>query len=330
MLKLLTTMLITAFFFVYIPLDALTINIISRNLNNEAGKEMDVTILKTELENLGHKVRLFDFLKSKHLSLADINLFLAQFKSNLLSQAKLNWLLVNPDFCTARVEEMKNFDLILCKTAESLKIFQSLNLPAYYLGFTSMDCHDPLISKNFSRLIHVAGKSVMKGTEEVLAAWRKHSELPKLILIKRNAVKSNIPRNVKLITKKVPRTSLLKLQNECGIHVCPSKTEGFGHYIMEAMSAGSVVVTTDAPPMNEFIKDKRCLVEYDHVSYQNLATTYIINDEELVNTVKFLQELSDEELLNIGQFNRAEYLRRNAEFKQNIKQLIKKAVQDLQ
>ena len=82
MLKILVMLFLVTFSFIYIPLNAkepisLTINIISRNLYNEAGKEVDVSILKKDLEKLGHHVNLFDYLKDTHITLADINIFLS-------------------------------------------------------------------------------------------------------------------------------------------------------------------------------------------------------------------------------------------------------------
>lgn len=324
-LKIFVSLFIVIFF--YMPINAygnksLVVNLISRNIFNEAGKEVDVVIIKEELENQGHHVRLFDYLKDVNITSADINIFLAQFKTNLFSKAKLNWFIPNPDFCVASREDIQKFDLVLCKTEESLRIFQPISQETYYLGFTSLDCHQPSLSKDFSKYLHVAGKSIMKGTEKVLEAWRNHSQLPNLILIKRDAQGMKPRKNVTLITKRVSRPTLLKLQNECGIHLCPSKTEGFGHYIMEAMSAGAVVVTTDAPPMNEFIKDKRCLVKYRMIGEKNYATTYIVDDEELADTANALQQLSYEELQSIGQFNREEYLRRTTEFKKNFNDLM--------
>lgn len=305
----------------------LTVNIISQNLYNEAGKEVDVAIIKEELEKLGHCVNLFDFRENHNIIPADINIFLAQFKSDLFSAATLNWFIPNPDFCEGSVDDLKKFDLILCKTKESLKIFKSISKKADYLGFTSIDCYRPTTPKNFSKLIHVAGKSKMKGTEEVIKAWKKDSNLPKIILIKRDADLANLPQNIKLITKRVEENSLRKMQNSCGMHVCPSKTEGFGHYLMEAMSTEAVVITTDAPPMNEFIKDQRCLVKYRTTGTRNYATTYIVDEKVLIKTVHALQQLSEEELRSIGRQNREEYLRRQAEFKLNFERFVNQAMQ---
>ena len=45
------------------------------------------------------------------------------------------------------------------------------------------------------------------------------------------------------------------LQSVADVHLCPSLIEGWGQYIDEGRRAKSVVVTMDAPPMNELIKD---------------------------------------------------------------------------
>lgn len=54
-------------------------------------------------------------------------------------------------------------------------------------------------------------------------------------------------------TEYVTESRMRELQNECEVHVIPSQAEGYGHVIGEAMACGAVVVTTDAPPMNELV-----------------------------------------------------------------------------
>ena len=140
------------FSFLYLPSNAcephsLTINILSRELFNGAGKEVDVMILKNELEGLGHRVCLFEYLEETNITPADINIFLAKFTIPLFSTAKLNWLLVNPDFCYGTLEEISQFDLVLCKTEESLRIFKPISKKTHYLGFTSLDCYVPYRTK---------------------------------------------------------------------------------------------------------------------------------------------------------------------------------------
>lgn len=325
---------VTAFlYFLVFPLsllearkaDGLVVNIISRDLFNEAGKEVDAKILKDQLEAMGHTVRLFDYLKTAQISSADINIFLAQFKRELFPRAKRNWFLANPDFCCASADEIHTFDLVLCKTREAMNIFKPYTKKTYFLGFTSPDYCRPSIPKSYSQFLHVAGKSVMKGTDELLKAWRNHSELPELILIKRDVLAVKSPKNVRLITERVSRTKLTNLQNKCGFHLCPSKTEGFGHYIMEAMAVSAVVITTDAPPMNEFIHDERCLVKYKSTGQQYYATTYSVDESDLYTKIKALQELSTEELQNIGQVNFENYHRMNTEFKSNFRLLMEQA-----
>lgn len=306
-------------------LHALTVNIIAKNLYNGAGKEVDIEIIKKEMERHGHQVRLFDINKSKQVARADINIFFAQFSTELFPQARLNWFVPNAEFCIASLKDLARCDLILCKTEESLRIFKPIS-NVFYLGFTSIDCYDPTIKKNYSSYLHLAGRSKYKGTTTVLNTWKDHPNFPHLLLIKDEEIKNGFAKNIKLIQRHISSALLLQIQNECGVHLCPSKTEGYGHYISEAMSAESVVITTNAPPMNEFITDPRCLVDYFATKKQNYATTYLVSPEDLAKAVKKIQKLSVEELEEIGKKNREEYLRRQQEFKHNFDILINRAL----
>jgi glycosyltransferase involved in cell wall biosynthesis len=306
---------------------SLIVNIITRGTTNGAGREVDISILKGELERLGHHANIFDVDISNSITSADINLFLTSFNSEWCGEAKLNWYIPNAETCAVTLNDLKKIDLVLCKTEECLRIFQPIIKKTYYLGFTSFDHYQPSLSKDFSKYLHVAGKSTMKGTQSVIDVWAENREFPELVLVTRNKWE-DIPKNIKLIYDRVPEDSLLKLQNSCGIHLCPSESEGFGHYMMEAMSAGAVVITTDAPPMNEFIKDPRCLVKYEDTESRHYATLYLVDEQDLEDKVLALQQIPIKELKKIGKHNRKEYLRRKAEFTRNFENLMHKTVHD--
>ena len=309
-------------------LSALTVNIFAKNLYNGAGKEVDIQIIKDGMERHGHQVRLYDFNKSAHLAHADINIFFAEFNTKIFPNARLNWFIPNAEFCRATISELAQCDLVLCKTEESLRIFTPIS-NVFYLGFTSLDRYDPEVTKDYSSYLHLAGRSKYKGTTAVIDTWKKHASFPHLLLIKDGEVKNGAAQNIELVERHISNKLLLKIQNECGIHLCPSKTEGYGHYIAEAMSAEAVVITTNAPPMNEFITDHRCLVDYSSTTKQYYATTYIVSPKDLAKTVKEIQSLPVEELQKIGKKNREEYLRRQREFVQNFDTLIQEAEQKL-
>ena len=188
------------------------------------------------------------------------------------------------------------------------------------MGFTSKDCYEEM-EKSPRALLHLAGRSEQKGTDSIIDLWQKDPKLPVLQLLR--LIEPHYPAipNVLQITEYLPLAELRVLQNRHLIHLCPSETEGFGHYLVEAMSTGAVVITTDAPPMNEFITDPRCLVKTNRTQRQYLATNYYIDQEHLAATLTQLLALSDEELREIGRKNRQNYLEKDQQFKKRLTEI---------
>ncbi len=291
---------------------ALKINLIVDTLYSK-GLAIDTQILTEALTDLGCKIEVID-LRESRWNRAHINIFIQNIIPEKLPMATLNWLIPNPEWYWDPLHWLDCIDLILCRTKESERIFKETKRPVYFLGFTSPDCYMKEVKKNYSHLLHMPGKSLMKGTKAIQKAWKSHPEFPLITVVKYfQPVRAKLT-NLESIETFLEDEQLRRLQNECGIHLCPSETEGFGHYLMEAMSAGAVVLTTAAPPMNEFIQDPRCLIPYEYVETVQLATCYHITPQELERTVERVLALPNETLKAIGDFNRSFYLQKKGEY----------------
>ncbi len=296
--------------------------------DNGVGMSRDMRILETELVEMGYQVNLISTAPHskgypQEIPKAEYNIFIEHTYSSLFKYAKKNYFIPNPEWYLSHWTILSGIDLVLCRTKEVQRIFNIFNVKTHYIAFTSLDRFNPAIEKDFGKILHLKGKSIAKGTSTIIDLWKTCYYFPTLDLVGHDFV-GPVCANIHYYSNYLTEKALLNLTNQCGIHLCPSETEGFGHYIMEAMSASAVVVTTDAPPMNEFIKDKRCLVQYHKKSRTNLATCYYVDPLELQLTITTLLDLPDEELQKIGELNRANYLYFQNFFKTEMKILFKR------
>ncbi|MBM3519282.1 MAG: glycosyltransferase family 4 protein, partial [Alphaproteobacteria bacterium] len=124
-----------------------------------------------------------------------------------------------------------------------------------YLGFTSPGGLSPVA--NHERLAHFCGKSRARHTQDLIDLWLADPTLPRLSL-QTHGRELSIPRwiacqNLDLYIGHLAESAYREAFSAHGIHLCPSQTEGFGHYINEARAIGALILTLDAPPMNELI-----------------------------------------------------------------------------
>ena len=74
--------------------------------------------------------------------------------------------------------------------------------------------------------------------------------------------------------------------------------------------------------MNEFIKDKRCLVPYHRQQLQRLGTNYYVDPQKLAETIKNLLPYLASELKDIGNANREEDGKIKSLFHKRLKNLL--------
>jgi glycosyltransferase involved in cell wall biosynthesis len=302
-----------------LPYSAFALHINLIGYSNGVGIDQDIAILGEELTNLGHRVEFVHILDFEPRQKADINLFIERVNPLFFPFAEKNYLIPNPEWYNKR-DLIAKFDLILCKTKEAQAIFEQYSPRTLFLGFTSKDCYREEVQKELRLPIHLAGKSIQKGTDSLYDLWQREKLPPLRLLHHMEEEYPEVP-NISQITDYLPQPELREWQNRYGLHLCLSETEGFGHYLNEALSTEAIVVTTDAPPMNEFVTDKRCLVKHRRTQKQDLAINYYFDQADFLQVFTRLLKLSDEELKEIGRQNRQNYLKNDQLFKQRLAEI---------
>jgi glycosyltransferase involved in cell wall biosynthesis len=295
----------------------LKINIIC--FRNGVEWRRDIDTLNKELTKLGHSVHLIEIPDLSQQPRVDINIFLDQGHQDFFSLATKNYLIPRPEVSRFKPEEIAAFDLILCKTRAAERICNALNPNTLYLGFTCEDRFDQNIQNNFTSPLHLADGSNQKGTDPLVKVWLQNPQFPPLHLLQHGDKNIYPPcSNLQIVTEGLSVQHLKSYQNRHALHICPSEVEGFGDSIVEGLSSGGVVVTTNAPPMNEFVKDARCLVEYNRSESCHLATRYFVDPQKLEAVIDNVLSLPEEELREIGRKNREIYLELDQAFKQRL------------
>lgn len=230
---------------------------------------------------------------------------------NWFSAATENWLVPNQErFPLRHVERLRRVEKVLAKTKHAEAIFSNLGVNTAYLGFSSSDRLDPTVHKRWDRFLHLAGASTLKGTEDLIALWTAHPKWPQLIIVQKaqNASRALLP-NVNIISGYLPDYELKHLQNSCGIHLCPSRSEGWGHHLVEGLSVGSIVITTDAPPMNEHVSaEYGFLVPYYRQEPRHLGFNYYTDIVALSAAIQEAHEMRQDRKELMGRRAREAFL----------------------
>lgn len=254
------------------------------------------------------------------------NIFVEQIMSTWLPLADFNLFVPNQEWCRPEaLAQLDRIDLVLCKTRYAEGIFRRLGHEVAYIGFTSENRRREGIDKDFGKFLHVAGRSLQKGTSTLSKLWSTHPEWPMLTIVTKlpQLVYGQGSANIRVITDTLPTEALTVLQNECGVHLCPSEAEGFGHYICEALGCGAVVVTTDAPPMNELVTHERgILAAFGETKPQALGTNFQVDSTALEAAIERVLALTDSDKSALGQIGRAWFLANKMEFENRLPSIV--------
>eukprot|EP00041_Stephanoeca_diplocostata_P005429 m.61814 g.61814 ORF g.61814 m.61814 type:complete len:604 (+) comp15778_c0_seq2:308-2119(+) len=274
------------------------------------------------------------------------NLHLEEYYTN--NAAPTDWLVVNLDTTNfpALLQRWRHYQMpprVLCKTPQTLEVLTRKGFPPdrlSYIGFTSIDLQAAGFRMDYRRFLHVAGKSPYKGTESVLGAWLAHPHWPVLTLVCREdpyggafAIVADMlgwdsgdynrtPGNIRVLTHLVPEGELSALVNTHGVHVCPSKNEGFGHAANEARSVGAVALYTDNPPLSDLFQNAVTGIGIPSRKEQDVnrgyCPRYIATAADVALAVTRVLAMDVRTLERIGANARAAFERDRAEFQEKL------------
>lgn len=155
-------------------------------------------------------------------------------------------------------------DTVLFKTAHAERLFVAHGLDRLVrriagTGWTSPDiaCGEK-VPRDHDSFLHIRGASPHKNTAALIELWLRRPDFPHLTVVATPRSELEVPvpliaaPNLTLLQRHLSPAELRRLQMACGVHLCPSITEGFGHTLNEARACAAVLLTVDGPPMNEF------------------------------------------------------------------------------
>lgn len=201
----------------------------------------------------------------------DVHIYISNAQRQLTQMAKIKIIMINHELFLhhpSELEMIKHIDFVLCRThigyevaAETKKKY-GLKYEIIYTKFTSM-FPTIEIKKIHNMILHSAGEHYWKQTDAVIKAWKNNSTLPMIIITCsgqcynniKEIIKNDVPANMRLYDNLIEKERFTRLKNGCGIHLCPSIVEGYGHYINEARKVRSLIVTSNYPPMNELVSN---------------------------------------------------------------------------
>ena len=162
-------------------------------------------------------------------------------------------------------DQFKSADLIVTNSEFSRRTFVEAGIASDKVTAIPTGC-PPVDSVPPSRTTHskvvflCAGtQSIRKGTQYLLEAWKTLSptaaelwivgkmELPKHLL-------ANLPESV-AVKPSVAREELAEILRRADVLVLPTLGEGLAHIILEAMSAGLAIVTTENSGCGDLVED---------------------------------------------------------------------------
>jgi hypothetical protein len=244
------------------------VNLIS-NHRPGTGVSQDVNIMRgilTAMFEDNVQLSLVQYIQPQ-CNEADINIFIDTVNPSLFSYAARNIWIPNPEMTPNTWEPYLHMvNEIWTKTTEATELFKKLTpTTVKYIGWTSLNKQTPS-KKNYYKALVPLGSNFNREIIPLIHAIQQlkyknnavYAKLPMFHVVynpQRHTV--NIPPEVSdhfVLHTPLKDNEYDELLNDCGLCVCLSKAEGFGHAVNEAMASGcNLIVSSIAPFMQDTV-----------------------------------------------------------------------------
>lgn len=213
------------------------------------------------------------------------------------------------------VKDFKVYDFLLCNTKRHYSVFKDFDNALYIPWGTDVNLFKPSLKKNsitsnespivFFHSAGWGGVNLRKGTDLLVKAFQNvtgnvkliiHSQAP---LSKYGTIGQMIRQNesIEFLTETVSAPGLYYLGD---VFVYPTRLEGIGLSVSEALSCGIPVITTNVPPLSEFVTHNYNGLLVDIAKTRIREDDYywkesIVNIKSLTKAIQLY--VNDEELL---------------------------------
>jgi len=264
---------------------------------------------------------------------AEINFFIEVINPVLFQYAAKNIWIPNPEWTYKTWEPYLHMvDEVWVKTRDAVRIFENIGVPTKYIGWTSIDKVQP-DKKNYHKAILPTGKNIWRNPKPLVQAYMRiqrqdpslFNHLPEVhIVFNPKAVPlpdipAELAKKIKYHSEFMPEKEYDELLQECGLCICLSAAEGFGHAVNEAMSTGCNLLLSPIEPFRE-LTDHALWVStskiHDHPQclgkLEDVDVESIVESLTIYSTSTFLHKKS------MTGLTRSEYEGRHNQFIQRI------------
>jgi hypothetical protein len=318
------------------------------NFRPNTGLQQDAAILRGLLTSeYGDSVQMFKVPHIlPHCQEAEINMFIEVMNPALISYAKKNIWIPNLEWTYRTwIPYLKMMDEVWVKTEEAFQIFSMLvegtSTKVHLTGWTSIDKFFEE-KKNYSKAIVLVGKNIFRNPKQLFRAYNEilkqepsfYEKLPHLYVPYNPGhvtlyCPPQLESKVTLISKELNEEEYDSLLKECGLAICMSACEGFGHAVNEAMSSGCNLLLSSIAPFKQLTSQIHSVVLWTEV-LQTMPQTDCLGTLVDSSTLSIINELrnyvfrTNKSKKSASSLIRLTYERTHAEFVKRVRQIMEK------